>query len=427
MKELRTAADFSQAENNELNLLKALVQFSIQVESREIDLKDLFRAGRKAKHDPNETELVWGRGSNPPHDLNRQRSSSTEGGKCDRVPLTKYLRRAPLSRKNHKSKETEFPSQDDSLDQHMSLQQQLAITALNLTAPACSTILRNHRNNWVQLSGHPGSLAPAGPGTIWKKQPGGTNESWVYEALMKDVAREVVPKFYKEITYEGERFIEISDLLHGFNNPSMMDIKVGNRTFLESEVTNNKARNDLYLKMMKVDSSAPSPEEHEAKAITKLRYMDFRDNMSSSRSLSFRVEALKMSESSSVTELKRIRTKEEVVEVFESFVKRKEFVKKQILSRLKKIKSTFEASEFFKNHEVIGSSILIVYDETRVGAWVIDFAKTCKLPEGVIVNHRSEWRQGNHEEGYLTGLENIINCFEEVSVNKNKKKLFSKS
>lgn len=46
--------------------------------------------------------------------------------------------------------------------------------------------------------------------------------------------------------------------------------------------------------MIKVDASAPSIQEHEAQAVTKLRYMDFRDNMSSSRSLGFRIEALKV-------------------------------------------------------------------------------------------------------------------------------------
>ena len=46
--------------------------------------------------------------------------------------------------------------------------------------------------------------------------------------------------------------------------------------------------------MIKVDASAPTAEEHQAQAVTKLRYMDFRDNMSSSRSLGFRIEALKV-------------------------------------------------------------------------------------------------------------------------------------
>lgn len=66
---------------------------------------------------------------------------------------------------------------------------------------------------------------------------------------MKDVAKSVVPKFYRELTHEGERYIEITDLLYGFVNPSIMDIKIGNRTFLESEVSNTEARNDLYKKV----------------------------------------------------------------------------------------------------------------------------------------------------------------------------------
>ncbi|KAL7642644.1 UNVERIFIED_CONTAM: hypothetical protein RMT77_007208 [Armadillidium vulgare] len=411
-------------QSQDLSLLKALVQFSLQVESKEIDLKDLFKPARKAKPTTeNYTDTfphLW-RGCQQQQQQRpvRQRSSSIEL-KGERVPLTKYWRRS-LTRRTQKSttKENGFLSQENLVEQSLSLQQQLAITALNLTAPACSSILRNYRNNWVQLSGHPGSLAPAGPGAIWKKQPKDTNETWVYERLMKDVAKSVVPKFYRELTHEGERYIEITDLLYGFVNPSIMDIKIGNRTFLESEVSNTEARNDLYKKMVKLDPNAPTAEEHETKAVTKLRYMDVREQMSSSRTLSFRVEALKMSNSSPVTELKTVHTREEVVEVLSSFIQRKDFVKKEIINRLRTIRDTFEKSEFFRNHEVVGSSVLVIYDHHRVGAWIIDFAKTCPLSEDITITHRKEWSLGNHEEGYLTGLDNLIECFQDVSVSKN--------
>lgn len=49
-----------------------------------------------------------------------------------------------------------------------------------------------------------------------------------------------------------------------------------------------------FPQMIKVDASAPTSDEHQNRAVTKLRYMDFRDNMSSSRSLGFRIEALKV-------------------------------------------------------------------------------------------------------------------------------------
>lgn len=52
-----------------------------------------------------------------------------------------------------------------------------------------------------------------------------------------------------------------------------MDVKLGTRTFLESEVKNAVTRSDLYTKMVELDPSEPTAEEHAEKAITKLRYM----------------------------------------------------------------------------------------------------------------------------------------------------------
>lgn len=43
--------------------------------------------------------------------------------------------------------------------------------------------------------------------------------------------------------------------------------------------------------------------------------------------------------------------------------------------------------------------------------WLIDFAKTIKLPEEVKITHGSKWKVGNHEDGYLIGVNNLISIF----------------
>lgn len=187
-----------------------------------------------------------------------------------------------------------------------------------------------------------------------------------------------------------------------------MDVKMGTRTFLESEVKKSTARSDLYQKMIAIDPTAPTAEEHKTKAVTKLRYMQFRENQSSSCSHGFRIEAMKCKGSPPVTDLKKVKSNEEVARTLDMFLNNREDVKQRLLSRLNEIRTKIDQSEFFKRREVVGSSLFIIYDDTKVGVWLIDFAKTNKLPDGMSVNHRKPWVPGNHEEGLLYGFDTLI-------------------
>ena len=115
--------------------------------------------------------------------------------------------------------------------------------------------------------------------------------------------------------------------------------------------------------------------------------------------------------------------------------------------RLLDIKAALERSKFFMSHEVskercvcvcareterscvfthiislpplsqqlIGSSLLFVYDSSGLtGINMIDFGKTKELPRGIAVDHRSPWVEGNHEDGYLWGLNNLIEIWREL-------------
>ncbi|XP_014370405.2 inositol-trisphosphate 3-kinase homolog isoform X2 [Papilio machaon] len=337
----------------------------------------------------------------------------------DEGALFKRWRRTPSS-----ESATAVPAPATPQSQPSELLKFLAINALELSAPASDALLKSRSSEWFQLSGHPGSLAPAGPGTVWKRRAAGDHpahnpERDAYEALAAcPYMRSAIPRYYRDLEYGGEHFIELQDLLHGFRDPHVMDIKMGTRTFLEDEVSNARARPDLYEKMVRLDPNAPTESEHAARAVTKLRYMQFREQQSSSAEQGFRIEAVKLPGQPPLTDLQKVKEPNQLAATIARFLGDEKHARRAITARLREIRDLFERSEFFRTHEIVGSSIFIIYDDERVGAWLIDFAKTRRVPEDIVVNHRAPWKQGNHEEGFLFGLDRLINIIETAGLSK---------
>ena len=75
-----------------------------------------------------------------------------------------------------------------------------------------------------------------------------------------------------------------------------MDIKIGVRTFLETDLNEKetKPRHDLYLKLIEIAPNEPTEDERREQAITKRRYMLWRERASCSSTLGFRIEAIKV-------------------------------------------------------------------------------------------------------------------------------------
>lgn len=93
------------------------------------------------------------------------------------------------------------------------------------------------------------------------------------------------------------------------------------------------------------------------------------------------------------------------------------------MQRLQAIRATLQCSEFFKQHEVIGSSLLFVHDHKLANVWMIDFAKTVLLPENRLIDHSTTWTVGNHEDGYLIGINNLIDIFQELEMEQEEERL----
>ncbi|XP_060613868.2 inositol-trisphosphate 3-kinase B-like [Anolis sagrei] len=263
------------------------------------------------------------------------------------------------------------------------------------------------RSSWVQLAGHEGNFKPSERGQILKKFS--PVEDACLAALMTDVLHPFVPAYHGVVEVAGERYIQMDDLLSGLDMPSIMDCKMGTRTYLEEELGKGqqRPRRDLYQKMVKVDPFAPSPEERSQGAVTKSRYMQWREGISSSATLGFRIEGVTIEGGAVQRDFKQTRTEDEIVEVFLTFTKSRLDVLSIYLSRLEDMRKTLEESIFFKTHEVIGSSLLFLHDRKgHASVWMIDFGKTLPAAEGRL-RHDVAWTHGSHEDGYLIGLRNL--------------------
>ncbi|XP_020649437.2 inositol-trisphosphate 3-kinase A isoform X1 [Pogona vitticeps] len=273
------------------------------------------------------------------------------------------------------------------------------------------------RYSWVQLAGHTGSFKAADGGTILKRYS--DNEEKCFQLLMKDPLCSCVPVFHGMVERDGESYLQLDDLLANFEGPCVMDCKMGIRTYLEEELIKArekpKLRKDMYKKMIDVDPLAPTAEENTQRAVTKPRYMQWRETISSSANLGFRIEGIKKADGTCNTNFKTTKTREQVLQVFLEFIKGDTAILKKYLSRLYEIRGILESSDFFKRHEVIGSSLLFVHDDSgRANVWLIDFGKTTLLPDGQTLDHRIAWEEGNREDGYLFGLDNLINILRSI-------------
>ncbi|TSY55754.1 Inositol-trisphosphate 3-kinase B [Bagarius yarrelli] len=215
-------------------------------------------------------------------------------------------------------------------------------------------------------------------------------EDTCLQALMADPLHQFVPRYYGHISRNGEEYIRLEDLLSGFKQPAIMDCKMGIRTYQEEEIikTRIKAsfRTDMYQKMVKVDPTVLTDEEHAQKGVTKLRYMQWRDCTSSTSTLGFRIEGILTEAGVVQRDFNKTQSRAEVTEMLLIFTKRQVHIL------------------------VIGGSLLFIHEcpTNKANIWMIDFGKTTPVPNNMHLKHDVPWVEGNREDGYLCGLTSLI-------------------
>ncbi|KAK9518190.1 hypothetical protein VZT92_023502 [Zoarces viviparus] len=267
------------------------------------------------------------------------------------------------------------------------------------------------QSSWVQLAGHQGTFQLSEGGEVLKLYS--EVEAKCLDCLMRDSLRHFVPQYHGLVTKGEHCYIRMEDLLSGLRKPVIMDCKMGVRTYQEEELikarTNATLRSDMYQKMMKIDPSAPSEEEHEQGGVTKCRYLQWRDTTSSTSTLGFRIEGIMMEDGSVHRDFRKIQTLAEVTEALLFITRRQLEILKAYHSRLLALSDALKNSLFFRTHEVIGSSLLFVHDHSsKASVWMIDFAKTTPVPDASQLRHNVPWAEGSREDGYLIGLTSLI-------------------
>ena len=296
-------------------------------------------------------------------------------------------------------------------------------------------LTKKNSSTLSQVGGHPGSFKVGSRRNSLSKTSVPA-EAAAYESLQQsDIAR-FAPQYHgfklceakagakgkKKDKEEAE--LELENLTAGLDSPCIMDVKIGKRTFLESEVYNTEARMDLLDKMLKADPTAPTDAERE-QGVTKLRYMQFRESASSTATLGWRIEGIsRAGEDECPHNCKELREVSDLKRALLWFTDGRPEVHAAFVAQLRELRTALEGSEWFGRHEVVGSSLLFVYDgeggaspAASASVKMIDFAKTAAVAEGAPrLSHRAQWVVGNREDGYMTGLDSLLATWESLKM-----------
>eukprot|EP00746_Dinoflagellata_sp_MGD_P090672 gnl/MRDRNA2_/MRDRNA2_35828_c0_seq1.p1 gnl/MRDRNA2_/MRDRNA2_35828_c0~~gnl/MRDRNA2_/MRDRNA2_35828_c0_seq1.p1 ORF type:complete len:453 (+),score=69.84 gnl/MRDRNA2_/MRDRNA2_35828_c0_seq1:164-1522(+) len=300
-----------------------------------------------------------------------------------------------------------------------------------------------------QASGHANSLFEPDEGSrdiLWKKCDDIEYQNYKEIFDNGDSMQHCLPQFFGRIEGEcnlenanedkPEPFIIIENLLLHFYEPLVMDCKIGIRSFEEKECKSKKGRPDMYERLLKLGPEYLTEEEHQQRSITKFKWMSTRDKMSSLQSLGFRIDGIVGPNAIKVHAdyYANISDRAVVVQEIRKFL---DYLPENLYSQAERLgiqsrlasevvaqvsqhKTNCMTSNFFSFHSFVGCSLLIVVESCigkappKACVRIIDLAKTSKVPDEVKIDHMRDWAPGNHEDGLLKGLENVVDCWTEV-------------
>lgn len=317
-------------------------------------------------------------------------------------------KRSPLSEvKQHPWVACEMASRDASL---LGDWEQIVVSEQELAEAVISGHVANFRRDRKK-------------GTLMKMTA--ASEADMYRKLHDSISgiSKFLPQILSVKAAPGKRVIlEMQDLTHNLEQPCMMDIKMGVRTFHLKDAAASAFRDDLLQKMLKVDANAATPEDLAAGGVTKLRYLRFREASTTTKELGFRIDALQLAHdvttSDTLLDVNEIRTSltssAEAADAICAWVQRRQQLLSAFLAQLLSVRDAVERCDVCMSHALIRTSLLFIYSNATnsIGVYIIDLAQANDA--GSRLTHRDAWVEHSHEEGYLTGLDNLILIFQSL-------------
>lgn len=98
-----------------------------------------------------------------------------------------------------------------------------------------------------------------------------------------------------------------------------MKVKLGYRSFSLEDIEDKKVYEILYNKMIQLDQYEANSQEMANKAITKYRYRRWRDRISSSLDLAFRIEKIMIKDKPQLFNLKILKEVNEIEKLIGEF------------------------------------------------------------------------------------------------------------
>lgn len=191
-----------------------------------------------------------------------------------------------------------------------------------------------------------------------------------------------------------------------------------------------------------IDKNEAKAEERAAGGVTKVRYLRYRDTLTSTSTLGFRIDAAMISKDKGKkrqpidVNFRALKDEAQVVKTMETFFQASPVLLKAVLIKLEHMRSALERSTFFHKHAFVRSSILIVYDHdahaklikqggsaedlisitspAALEVKMIDFAHSHRVADSRKLTHRAAWKQGTDEDGYLTGVDSLVKIIKKI-------------